>query len=404
MADRTAIDTIKGYFYQFDYSICQLLELQNGTDLITIEGIEDVDIKIASEETAIQCKYYSKTEYNHSVIAKPIRLMLNHYKLVLDGSKKQINYKLYGFYESGQEKLTLPINSTFLKENFLTFTKNKVKYYHYNDLKLTDKNLDDFIELLEIDIVALEYKIQISKIIKLLMKEFNCNEFESENFYYNNALKIIKDISVINGDVKNRQISKSDFLNKINYKKVLFNEWFIKYKGESKLFSDLRSQYFSDFNVSPFERFFLIEIPVKDYLRSDLKDLILTISLKWSKLSKREVKLFCPYIYLHNIPENELLEIKKEFHIEGINFTDGFDFYGADFSLKSITKIINKENPIRLRIIDKLNYLEPILNEISKTKEIYQFYFSKIFFNSIFPNIKQVNIQLSKINDLKKII
>ena len=65
MADRTAIDTIRGYFYQFDYSIISLLKLSNGTESILVEGVEDIDITTASETTAIQCKYYEKTEYNH---------------------------------------------------------------------------------------------------------------------------------------------------------------------------------------------------------------------------------------------------------------------------------------------------------------------------------------------------
>ena len=90
MKDRTAIDTIKGYFYQLDFSIIKLLELVNDTDSIVVEGIEDVDINTATEETAIQCKYYAKTEYNHSVIAKPIRQLLDHYKEVLNGTKLRI--------------------------------------------------------------------------------------------------------------------------------------------------------------------------------------------------------------------------------------------------------------------------------------------------------------------------
>ena len=69
---RDAIDTITGYYYQFDYSILQLLDLENENNTITIEGIEDVDISEEAGLTAIQCKYYDKTEYNHSVIAKPI--------------------------------------------------------------------------------------------------------------------------------------------------------------------------------------------------------------------------------------------------------------------------------------------------------------------------------------------
>ena len=71
MADRTATDTIRGYFYQFDLAILKLLQLEGDAHEITVEGIEDVDVKNATEEIAIQCKYHSKTEYNHSAIAKP---------------------------------------------------------------------------------------------------------------------------------------------------------------------------------------------------------------------------------------------------------------------------------------------------------------------------------------------
>ena len=69
---RDAIDTITGYYYQFDYYILQLLDLAGENDTVTIEDIEDVDILKENELTAIQCKYYDKTEYNHSIIAKPI--------------------------------------------------------------------------------------------------------------------------------------------------------------------------------------------------------------------------------------------------------------------------------------------------------------------------------------------
>ena len=50
MIDRTASDTIKGYFYQFDLSILKLLELSNEFEEITIGGIEDIDVKMSNEE------------------------------------------------------------------------------------------------------------------------------------------------------------------------------------------------------------------------------------------------------------------------------------------------------------------------------------------------------------------
>ena len=45
---RAAIDTITGYYYQFDYFILKLLEQQNDSDAVCIEGIEDVDLETAN--------------------------------------------------------------------------------------------------------------------------------------------------------------------------------------------------------------------------------------------------------------------------------------------------------------------------------------------------------------------
>ena len=50
MSNRSATNTIKGYFYQFDYSIEKLLNLSNDSDEITVEGIEDIDIEGDDEE------------------------------------------------------------------------------------------------------------------------------------------------------------------------------------------------------------------------------------------------------------------------------------------------------------------------------------------------------------------
>ena len=60
---RSAIDTITGYYYQFDKTIIQLLSCENLTDIITVEGIEDIDVDTGGSISAIQCKYYAKTEY-----------------------------------------------------------------------------------------------------------------------------------------------------------------------------------------------------------------------------------------------------------------------------------------------------------------------------------------------------
>lgn len=55
MSNREAIDTITGYFYQFDKTILELLSLENDLESICIEGIEDIDVIGADSTSAVQC-------------------------------------------------------------------------------------------------------------------------------------------------------------------------------------------------------------------------------------------------------------------------------------------------------------------------------------------------------------
>lgn len=157
--ERSAIATIKGYYYQFDYFILQLLKCNNETDSICIEGIEDVDLKTVDESTAIQCKYYAGTEYNHSVIAQPLRYMLDHY---LSKANNGIKYKIYGYYKSGQDKLILPINIEFFKSNFISLKA-------FKGLSIEDKQIISFLSNLEIDIAAREFEQQETDIFLSLI-------------------------------------------------------------------------------------------------------------------------------------------------------------------------------------------------------------------------------------------
>ena len=120
---RSAISTIMGYFYQFDKSILEILEQSNETDMVTIEGIEDIDIENSDERNFIQCKYYEKTDFDNSIIRKPIQLMFRHYlENRTEPKDKNFTYRLYGYYKKGHEKL-LELTTENLKTYFLDFSK-----------------------------------------------------------------------------------------------------------------------------------------------------------------------------------------------------------------------------------------------------------------------------------------
>lgn len=403
MGNRVATQTILGYFYQFDYSIRRLLELRHADDTITVEGIEDLDINSADEVTAIQCKYYAKTEYNHSVIAKPVRLMLNHFAELKQNGKPKVNYYLYGHFKSGQCKLTLPITVDFMKMNFLTYSEKKVQHLHHKELGLDDNDLKEFVNLLNVDIAAIDYDSQLKNIMDLFKRQFECGQFEAEHFYYNNALQVIKSIAV-NEEIGQRKIEKQEFLRRIDTKRILFNNWFVAYKGKEQFLKELRKNYFSTLNASPFERIFAIEGDKVNYVRSSIKEVIYLISEKWSNLSKRAAQPFCPYVYIHGINQQELLSIKKELHSEGLSLIDGYDFYGSPFSADSICKQANWSNGIKLKFFNTREELYTTINYIKKTKEVYQFYIHEPYLTFSSSSFKHVKIQLSNLTDIKGVI
>jgi hypothetical protein len=402
MSNRSATDTIKGYFYQFDYSIEQLFSLANDTDEITVEGIEDVDIESSTESTAVQCKYYSKSEYNHSVISKPLRLMLNHFRMVKNGTTPQIKYHLYGHYNSGQSKLTLPLTVDFLKDKFLTYKSDGIQNEHHTVLALSDSDLQEFLDLLSIDINAKSYSQQFQDIIATISASFSCDTFEAEYYFYNNALNEIRKLA-IESDVNDRKITKRDFIDRINNKQVLFNKWFLELKGNKIYHKELKDKHFRTLNKSPFERFFLIELP-PNYSINDAKEMIHIVSKRYSNLKKREPQTYCPYIYFGNISDSDLLSLKNQLYNEDFTFIDGIPYLGANFSIKEITKKADFNNQIQIKILNDSTQTNTALQTISKTKQVFQFYFNTPILTATDNGIKNVGIQITNLNHIKEII
>jgi hypothetical protein len=83
---------------------------------------------------------------------------------------------------------------------------------------------------------------------------------------------------------------------------------------------------------------------------------------------------------------------------------DGFDFAGSTFSPKSIIRTANFSNQIKLKFVNELNHLSLTINEIRKTKYVFQFYLNDPFFEFEQPSTKHTKIQIKKIIDIKEII
>lgn len=76
---RQADSTIKGYLYQFNKSILEILCMSDDAILILEGIIEDIDILSPTGTTTIQCKYHEDRKFRMSSVAVPIIEMLCNY-------------------------------------------------------------------------------------------------------------------------------------------------------------------------------------------------------------------------------------------------------------------------------------------------------------------------------------
>lgn len=403
MSTREAIDTITGYFYQFDKTILELLQQEKSDTLVCIEGIEDIDIVTADETSAIQCKYYAKTEYNHSVIKKPITLMLRHFA---ENRNSDVKYHLYGHYESGHEKLA-SLSCASLKSNFLTYSKTekdnggkKQKVIHciHEELNLTDNDLEEFLDILTIDIHAPSIESQYKIIIDKIAKTLNVSESEAEFYHYNSALKVIQKLSM-EQNRDNRNLTKGEFLRLIAVKDEVFDAWFIKRKGRATYIKSVKKEYLSSgLNMEAFNRFFLLDCDSHENL-SDLKEAILLLANKWAKISNRQKPCFCPSIYLNGLDSDKLIELKNQIYSSGVVFKDAYPFNGSKLSSKHFNSVPSLENKVKFKFVDTTEDLETLIKESDTTVEIYQFYKERVYFSN--NQNKHVKIKIEDISYVK---
>ena len=358
---RSATNTIKGYFYQFDKSILEILEQSNETNIVTIEGVEDIDIENSDEIQFVQCKYYEETEFNNSIIKEPIQLMFRHYlKNRTEAQSKNFTYKLYGFYNKGHEKLR-ELTTENLRTYFLDFSKyevtdelgnlnyqikNKEGEIKFEEALQTD-DIEDFNKRLFVNIKADSYENQIEKIKSKIQNDLSDYSEEDIELIYFNALKIIKDLACEH-NIEKRQISKKEFWDRIKTKNYYFERWMselLEWEDYKKI---IHKQYFPRVsNLSPVHRFFLLDCQGENM--NDVKNVISKISTRYSRF----VHQFSPFVYLYNTSNADFMtELKAKLYEEGCYFKDGFPFKNSEFRFQEMLIKPDKYNKISLRILE----------------------------------------------------
>src|SRR5258708_860928 len=183
MQIRSASDSLKGYFYQFDKTILTLL-FADSTNIITVEGIEDIDIASPTLITAIQCKYLESRAFTNSAIRKPILLMLDHYI----NNPQGYNYNLYTYFpHEATRKETIDLDRL---KDILTYKETGKHTAYYKDKSISDETLEKFLKCFQIQI-GQSYDEQKQEVFKKIKEEFSFSDIEVVVIYYNKTLRFI---------------------------------------------------------------------------------------------------------------------------------------------------------------------------------------------------------------------
>ena len=390
---RSAEATIRGFIYQFDATILKILKANAG-DSIVVEGIEDVDLYNANRVDAVQCKYYEGTSLTNAELRKIVEPMLEHFKT----ETRKINYSIYGYFKS-TKKFPLDDPAKF-KSEVLAYKKEKITYNVADDFGITLEVLTEFLKCLKFEYTGMFDEHQ-GKVAGQLKDTLRCSVDEVDCLYYPNAMSVIESLAV--QPIKaNRTITKTEFLQRISVKKILYSRWFLEEKGREKFCKKIKKQHFSSFNVLPYDRFFIIEI--SDGIKiSDLKSVLLKIGKNMSTVSKskRTKDRFAPFVCIRNLADSEYSSLKNQLYAEGHRFVDGFPFEGANFQFCNLALPQTEENKLTFRFV-KEDMLDAVIAKTTGTKEVYEFFHSRP--TNERENVKHIQIPVKEVNDISLIV
>jgi len=404
MSVRSADATIKGYYYQFNKTIESIFSLQQEEELITIEGIEDIDVNTVDGINAVQCKYYSSVALTHSAIREPITLMLDHFI----GQPSVVNkYSLYGFFKNETPGLTKRLNLQEIK-SVLTYKEKKIERKHYEENKISDIVLESFITKLFI-YTGKDFEDHKNDLIVLIKSYFQCDFFDAENYYYNNAIKVVFDLAIKKSDSE-RTIRKKDFIKRINCSEILFFSWFKRYRGSNEYLALLKKQI-KNINILSPSKNKLIFIGRDIDLNSPKVTLVDFVEILIEKFYKIGMAKYnhLPVTLIVDLDRFTLLEMKRQMIRRGIIFNDGYEeilFNAEAFCAKPI---INRSNSGR---IIKSSFSIRIISEETfckhQTDFVEDFYVLSLSDKFHYPNFrynKLIEVKyVNSLNELSSII
>lgn len=361
MSTRSAENSIKGYFYQFDKTIQELINLSAPTDSVVIEGIEDLDVRTATEQTAIQCKYLEGQKYRPSILRQPVIFMLTHFL----ANRSQTFYCLYAYFKDGSGPTSNSLTETELK-SVLTYKEDDNPRVHHVDHGISDADLREFLIRFKIR-TGPNFENQKQESINAISRHFSCTLQDAEGIFYNNALRFVFEKSIKKA-TQERIATKAEFLSTIDTKVRYFSQWLCQLKGERAFTKYIKEEIARSgaFRKQTSKCIFLGGSLFNGNPDSILPHVFIQTLIDKTFAEKKTVEDARPWTLVLDISEAQIKELKKKLLENNIRFNDGFEalsFHPEFFTEEPIKTRLPKPNNRRLPVIGKASYWIRIISE-----------------------------------------
>jgi hypothetical protein len=311
LPNRAANAAIKGYLYQFDRTIIEVLKAPSGTT-ITVEGIEDIDIEHATDTEAVQCKYLEASKFSFAKIRAAIIPMLQSSRV-----DSRLRYRLYIYCGEGDAPSAMTLDE--LKQCLTSRSRSGEVTCHYTGI--SDKELESFAGRLTI-VEGEEFETNRAIVHAMIQSELHCAAEDSTDLYYGNALAAINDLAII-ADVSMRKVTKAELVKKINTKEALYTRWHKEIVGVQRYLSMLKRQAKACQALSPIMSRYLILEHSDAYQGDDYIAIIIALAKQHYGVGKLSTAK--PWTVVVNCELNLLGSIKQGLLAAEIAYNDGYE-------------------------------------------------------------------------------
>jgi hypothetical protein len=342
---RAADYTIKGFLYQFNKTLLEILNSQEDS-IITVEGIvEDVEIMTPAMMTAIQCKYHEANEtFKPSGIFKPLLQMMDHFHA---NAGANIRYILFAHYPNVNGLLQPTVGKAELQAAL--DSKNKDFEAYVATLRAT-VNLDAFLARFTMDFGATfdDLVTQVS----VALKTNGIPDGDIDILAYPNALNMIAGLSVKH-DPTERTITKRQFLEALkSIRNTAISRWTMALRTRRQLLDTRCKQMKTHLDKNSRLRYFVVDAKTLDDYEEEI---VLFVSDYLDKYHFKTAHISTPVLCLCTSRE-AFLRIQYRLFAKGIISTDGYigehfeesRFFRDPFTSKGAGGAVKREFSLRM--------------------------------------------------------